>query len=336
VHGVKRPSFQWYPADWKNNAKLRRCTFAQRGVWVEIIGLMHASDEYGVLRWTLKEIANAIGCKLKDVQELHDKGVLKGANPGERCAAYVFTPNHAGKFGAPVILVAEQDGPIWFSSRMLVDEYKRTARSPKPTIGETPKPTPKPTPKGGIGEGLGDHPTPHHSRARASSSSSSSPSGGSNESSGSETSLPVQIAVALRSVGVKNAHGQHPDILAWVESGVTLEQAKEAARIALEDRKARHPSVGYLIPILEDMRRPGKPLNGSPAPALDWWTDNAGIFAKAEAEGVEIAMRHNGDEMVRDALTTRARLCVKLGEGINERDATLMRLIAEERERTTA
>ena len=51
---MKRPSFQFYVADWRLDQKLRRCSPAARGVWIDILCLLHDSDEqYGVLRWPL-------------------------------------------------------------------------------------------------------------------------------------------------------------------------------------------------------------------------------------------------------------------------------------------
>ena len=51
---ARRPSFQFYPADWRANAKLRRCSRAERGDWIELICLLHDSEEYGVLSVPLK------------------------------------------------------------------------------------------------------------------------------------------------------------------------------------------------------------------------------------------------------------------------------------------
>jgi hypothetical protein len=174
---MKRPSIQFYFGDWRSNAKLRRCTWAQRGVWLEVMGLMHDSDWYGVLQWPLRDIAQAVGCPLSILQALAARDVMKGADPGQRCTAYTFTPTHAGQSGEPVILIPEQDGPLWYSSRMVLDEYlrqrrggdtrysreKQPNRSPKPGFGDTPK--------GGNGEGFGGG-----SGDGASSSSSSSSS----------------------------------------------------------------------------------------------------------------------------------------------------------------
>src|SRR6266850_7172632 len=138
---MKRPSLQFYPGDWRSNAKLRRCSRAERGDWIETICLLHDAEEYGVLRWPLQDIAQAIGCKVSELRNgLVSKGVLKGAHAGERCAAYVYTPRHEGKDGTPVTLIPEQDGPIWYSSRMVRDAHLRAHRGASTRIvdGLTP------------------------------------------------------------------------------------------------------------------------------------------------------------------------------------------------------
>jgi len=168
---VKRPSFQFYPGDWLSNKKLRRCSPAERGAWIDLICLLHDPDqasEYGVIRWPLREIAQALGCPVKLLQGLREKGVLKGVDAGEQCAGHTYTPRHAGKDGEPVILLAEQPGPLWFSSRMLEDEHIRLRRA---TQGGA-EASPKGPPKGGIGAALGEHPS-RDARAQSSSSSSS-------------------------------------------------------------------------------------------------------------------------------------------------------------------
>lgn len=124
---------------------------------------MHDQKEYGVLRWTLKEIAKAVGCKISDLNTLVNKGVLKGADIGNKCEPFVYRPRHGRKYGDPVTLIAEQPGPIWYSSRMVKDEYVRMNKaSPNDTPNDAPKP---PT---GVPLGVGPS---------SSTSSSTSPSG---------------------------------------------------------------------------------------------------------------------------------------------------------------
>lgn len=124
---MKRPAWQHYPGDWVRNQKLRLCGWAARGAWLEVLGLMHNGDEYGVLRVTLREIANAVGAPLPLIKELASKGVMKG-DDAELTKPYIYTPSHGGKKGPPVTLVPAQKGPIWFSSRMVRDEYLRKIR----------------------------------------------------------------------------------------------------------------------------------------------------------------------------------------------------------------
>src|SRR5579864_8434168 len=100
---MNRPSFQFYPADWRNNAKLRRCSEAARGAWMDILCLLHDSDEYGVMRWPLADIARAAGVPLKLCRELALKEVLKGSD--KKTEPFVYAPRHAGKDGESVVLI---------------------------------------------------------------------------------------------------------------------------------------------------------------------------------------------------------------------------------------
>ncbi|MCI1005226.1 hypothetical protein [Herbaspirillum sp. C7C8] len=177
---MTRPAFQFYPADWRNNAKLRRCSWAARGAWADVMCLLHDSDEYGILRWPLKEIAQAIGCPVTLLKELVEKKVLKGTDKGE-CAALEYTPRSGRQAGPTVTLIPITQGPIWFSSRMVRDEYIRQKKanrelykdspnySPMPPIGDEENTSPMPP----LGELSGAAPMPPKSDLPSSSSSSS-------------------------------------------------------------------------------------------------------------------------------------------------------------------
>lgn len=141
-----RPSFQFYPGDWTRNANLRRCSPAARGVWLDVMCLMHDQDEYGILRWPLKEIAQASGASLAHLRELVDKRVMKGVDKGD-CEGFVYVPRSGRKDGEPVTLIVPQGGPIWYSTRMVRDEYVRTIRAESGANGAASKAAPKP-PKG--------------------------------------------------------------------------------------------------------------------------------------------------------------------------------------------
>lgn len=162
---MKRPSFQFYPGDWQVNSNLRRCTHAERGAWLDVMCLMHDQDEYGVLRWPLKEIAQSVGAPLPLLRGLVAKGVLKGADL-HLDEPFIYTPRSGRKDGEPVTLIAIQDGPLWYSSRMVKDEHVRTIRGESSRFGEGNGEDTKAAPKGGFGDG---------SSSSSSSSSSSNP-----------------------------------------------------------------------------------------------------------------------------------------------------------------
>lgn len=169
---MRRPAFQFYPADWRNNAKLRRCSWGARGVWIELMGLMHDSDNYGVLAWPLKQIAQALGAPIKLLKELVDCGVLYGSEQGD-CEPMIYTPISGRVKGAPVELIAAQPGPLWYSPRMVRDEYVRQRKGESTRFGsdgDAPSPSPKPP----IGESKGAALSRRQGDGSTASSSSSS------------------------------------------------------------------------------------------------------------------------------------------------------------------
>ena len=117
---------------------------------MDVMCLLHDQEEYGVMRWSLAEIAQAIGCQKSKLQTLVIKNVLKGSDTG-LCESLVYIPRSGRKNGAPITVIQAQKAPIWYSSRMVIDEYKRMLRG-----GEIAAPNPAPdySPKGGIGEGI--------------------------------------------------------------------------------------------------------------------------------------------------------------------------------------
>lgn len=174
---MKRPSFQFYPGDLRANVKLRRCSWAARGVWLEIMCLFHDSDEYGLLRWTLDEVAQAVGCSRDLVFELAEKGVLKGSDKvGEKVSfSESFSQRNAPSMS--VVLIDEQPAPLWYSSRMVRDEYVRNRRAvhgikslENPNVPKKVR-TPNGTEKDGEKDGDKDTYSPSPSSSSSSSSS---------------------------------------------------------------------------------------------------------------------------------------------------------------------
>ena len=257
---MKKPSFQFYPADWRNNAKLRRCTWEARGAWLEVMCLLHDSEEYGLLRWSIKELAQAIGAPLKLLKELVDKDVLKGGDKSHESLIYI--PRSGRVDGDPVTLIVAANSACWYSSRMVIDEHIRQKK------GESTRfpPSPNPSPKGGIGEGFGaslnPSPKPYQSDGSTSSSTTtlntkelthslSLAQGCVSDAEKIETENQIQvdsrrIVMALDLVGLPSVSPQHPELLAWMGKGVTEAQFVDAARLSIQKGKG----FAYMLGII--------------------------------------------------------------------------------------
>jgi len=281
---MKRPAFQFYPADWRNNSNLRRCSWAARGAWIDLMCLMHDADGYGVLRWEMKEIAQSIGCPLSLLKELRDKGVLKGCDTGV-CEPFVYTPRSGRKDGEPVTLIPGQSGPIWYSSRMVKDEYVRNIRGSGTRFGDPegadPKvarnASPNHAPKGGFGADFDASPKAAPIRRKGDGpSSSSSSSINTNTVNGSypppdnpraPASTAAEVGVDTppvdagaagqvcrrlrRECGIGDVNPSHPKLLALLAAGAEWPEFAAAAKAS--DGKAR--PFAYLLSVIEGERR---------------------------------------------------------------------------------
>lgn len=71
----KRPAFQWYPADWKKDLGVQACSIGARGLWLEMLGIMHWARPYGYLVLNGQPLndesaARMCGVELKDYRTL--------------------------------------------------------------------------------------------------------------------------------------------------------------------------------------------------------------------------------------------------------------------------
>lgn len=81
---AKRPAFQFYPGDWLRDTALRSCSIGARGLWIDMLCLMHEGEPYGHLKVSNKIIkvdvlARMVGESLSRVRswltELEEAGV---------------------------------------------------------------------------------------------------------------------------------------------------------------------------------------------------------------------------------------------------------------------
>jgi len=87
----KRPWFKFYTANWRGDPGLRLCSAAARGLWIEMLTLMHDAEPYGTLTLNGKAIEPALLAELTHipakevttlVDELRDRGVFGTAKNG--------------------------------------------------------------------------------------------------------------------------------------------------------------------------------------------------------------------------------------------------------------
>jgi len=88
---MKRPAFQFYPADWRKDAELQSCSVTARGLWHEAICIMHECEPYGELRvngkpMSTEQLARLVGMSLAECKralaEIEDAGVSSRTEDG--------------------------------------------------------------------------------------------------------------------------------------------------------------------------------------------------------------------------------------------------------------
>lgn len=73
-----KPWMKFYPRDWRADEKLRDCSLAARGLWIEMLAIMHASERYGRLLVNGKSpsaisLARQVGAATDEIETLLDE-----------------------------------------------------------------------------------------------------------------------------------------------------------------------------------------------------------------------------------------------------------------------
>lgn len=115
---MKRPAFQFYPADWRKDVELQSCSMAAQGLWINSLCLAHECEPYGHLTINGKamntaQLGRQVGLSAKEAEsliaELVDAGVAKRSDDG-----------------------------VIFSKRMVEDERLRNIRADAGRLGGNP------------------------------------------------------------------------------------------------------------------------------------------------------------------------------------------------------
>lgn len=89
--GNKNPWMKFYPSDWRSDPKVRLCSMAARGLWIEMLALMHEADPRGHLvvsgqRPTDAQLSVLTGCPTDQlpglIGELDSAGVFSRTSKG--------------------------------------------------------------------------------------------------------------------------------------------------------------------------------------------------------------------------------------------------------------
>lgn len=115
---MKRPAFQFYPADWRKDVELQSCSMAAQGLWINAMCVAHECEPYGHLAVNGKamnaaQIGRQVGLNARETQALLNELLEAGAAR--------MTP----------------EGMI-FSKRMVADERLRNVRADAGRLGGNP------------------------------------------------------------------------------------------------------------------------------------------------------------------------------------------------------
>lgn len=105
----RRPSFQFYPADWRKESALRLCSMGARGLWADMLCIMHEGEPYGHLTFQGDKI------------EPNELSRLVGENP-------TAVKKWLKELASRGVYSVTSDGVI-FSRRMARDEHSRERRA---------------------------------------------------------------------------------------------------------------------------------------------------------------------------------------------------------------
>jgi len=67
---VNKPAEQWYSGDWFRAVDVRKCSWAVRGIWREMLDVMANEQEIGKIHGTKEEICRLIGCTQAELNDL--------------------------------------------------------------------------------------------------------------------------------------------------------------------------------------------------------------------------------------------------------------------------
>lgn len=285
---MKRPAFQFYPADWRTDPALELCSLAARGLWISMLCIAHEATPYGYLSVNNRQISTAQLARMvgesptivaKLLRELESAGVFSRTEDGviysrrmvkdeavrnARANGGAAGGSHGGKGG--------QHGAKGGRPR----KPKDGSDSPENTYPQATEKPPLHGAEGGFSEppskppfdakeGGGQKPPP------SSSSSSSSPSSIPLSVTHTVNDPPARapdpppapvgavcagpsmagaVCVALRAAGLARTNPAHPQLLALLDQGAGVDSFVAAWRDVQADGKHPADPFAYVLGIV--------------------------------------------------------------------------------------
>ena len=245
---MKRPAFQFYPADWRKDVELQSCSMSAQGLWINAMCIAHECEPYGHLTingkgMTTAQLGRQVGLSVRECDtllgELHDAGVAKKTPEG-----------------------------VFYSKRMVQDEALRNTRAAGGSSGaehgvkggshgvKGGRPTKS---KGGLETPLDDPNKPPPSSSTSSSASTLNTS----------TSVDVahtagEACKAMKDAGMQSVNPSNQKLIALLEAGITLPELADAAK----DATGKGKPFAYALATAEGRRRDAAtlplPINVAP------------------------------------------------------------------------
>ncbi len=316
---MKRPAFQFYPADWRKDAALQSCSVAAQGLWINVLCIAHECDPYGHLTvngraMSAAQVARLVGLSAKE------------------CEALLTELDEAG------VSARNADGAL-YSRRMVRDEELRNKRASGGSAGAQHGSKggghgdkggrPKLSTRGDASDEQGGLNNPPSEAQSANEEPPNKPPPSSSSSSSSEiqsfehTQGPPKAAevcvlgitpspqgeayAALRDAGVTDANPADPVLKGLLAQGVDIPELLAATATAA---KAKRHDMAYIVGIVRRKREDAEQLRlAPPVPvrgAVTVASNDAAMTAKQIAESKRKGFTKPSDE-VRAKLTQAKR-----------------------------
>jgi hypothetical protein len=284
---MKRPSFQFYPADWRKDAALQSCSLPAQGLWINLLCIAHECEPYGRLMvngrpMTAAQIGRLVGVAARDAErllaELADAGVSstdeQGAIYSRRMVRDEDLRNRRGDGGK---LGAEHGAK----------GGSHGAKGGRPRKQQGPPENPPSDDSRGVFE------PPKEPPPSSSSSSSSSPPTSEEEKTG-HTPMPAtaaaRVVLAMKKAGISDVNPGHPELLALIAAGAVEAEFIGAATAAVDKRRGFAYALGVIKGQREDAARMASSMpQGAMPPA-----HHAGLHAERPASSDRRARQLEG------------------------------------------